>query len=486
VATKYVRKTGSDSNGGTSPSDAWLTINKALTTMASGDTCYVGAGTYREVVPVTISPAAETKLIGDLDGTHTGDAGAVIWTGFLTNDKTVASTSPTVTLNGKDFLTFQNLVMVCGDAATAVISGGTATSTNITVKDCSIVPAAGIGISITTAFGTQLHWLIDRCTFGASWQSQGSLDAVIITAPTGVGSDYDIDVIIQNCLVNDGQIRLITTGTSANKPGGLIIRNCTLVGHTSEANFNSTRLSTSITSSVKNCFFWTSTGIATLTSGHVVEDYNVFACAVPHDAAVSSGAHSINDSSYAPMINMGNFDRLPSNYRPMFEPTLGSPMLGFGDDGNAPSVDLLNRPRPCGGQSALKAAGCLERGNTWVRETGTVRTGSNALSCIGPAIQDFEIPVDVSLTTVSVYARYDSTYAGTKPTMKVLFGGEAGVADATAAFGTGSSDADPGANAWGKLQLAFTPGSAGIVTIRMVSADTNGGGKAIVDDFSVA
>ena len=69
MATYYVRKTGSDSNAGTSAGAAWLTIGKALgaSGIASGDTVYIGAGVYREAVTVNMTSAtAETKVIGDV------------------------------------------------------------------------------------------------------------------------------------------------------------------------------------------------------------------------------------------------------------------------------------------------------------------------------------------------------------------------------------------------------------------------------------
>lgn len=485
MATKYVRKTGSDSNGGTSTSDAWLTIGKALTTMSSGDTCYVGAGTYREVVTVTISPVAETKLIGDIDGSHTGDSGPVIWTSYLTNDKTAASASPTCNLNGKDFLTFRNLWFISGLNA-GCIDATTTTSTNIVVQDCVIHPSGTVGINMTTVFGTPLHWLIDRCAMGGGFGSAGPVAVVQVTAPTGSGSDYDLDVVIQNCLVMDGQLVVATTGTSAQHPGGVIIRNCSLFGHIAEINFNSSRLSTSIVCKAVNNFVWSSTGMVSLTASAITEDYNVFCCPVPTSGTFNSGGHSITDNSYAPMVHDGYVDIARLRSRPVGEPLQGSPLLGFGDDGNAPSVDMLGRPRPAGGQSALKAAGCLERGNTWAKEVSTVRTGSAAISITGPGYQDFPIPVDAVLTTVSVYARYDATYAGsTKPQLQVLYGGECGVSDATASFGDANSDADPGSGAWGKLVLPFTPTSKGIVTMRILSSDTNGGGKAFADDFAV-
>jgi hypothetical protein len=48
AATFYVSKAGSDSNGGTSWGDAWLTINKAENSATADSIIYVADGTYVE------------------------------------------------------------------------------------------------------------------------------------------------------------------------------------------------------------------------------------------------------------------------------------------------------------------------------------------------------------------------------------------------------------------------------------------------------
>jgi hypothetical protein len=162
------------------------------------------------------------------------------------------------------------------------------------------------------------------------------------------------------------------------------------------------------------------------------------------------------------------------------EPKPGSWMLTFGNDGTYTTAeDLLGLPRPGGGASATKGIGYLGRGNTFAKETGTVRTGSNAISITGPGTQDFQLPVDATSTTCTVYVRWDATYAGTKPRMLVLNGGECGVTDATVTA-TGAADT------WEAISLNFTAARVGIVTIRLQSSDTNGAGVMFADDFSAA
>ena len=60
-ATYYVRKTGNDSNPGTTGSP-WLTIGKAATVLAAGDTVIIGDGDYNEHVQETTSGSAGSLI----------------------------------------------------------------------------------------------------------------------------------------------------------------------------------------------------------------------------------------------------------------------------------------------------------------------------------------------------------------------------------------------------------------------------------------
>ena len=129
---------------------------------------------------------------------------------------------------------------------------------------------------------------------------------------------------------------------------------------------------------------------------------------------------------------------------------LTSPLLGFGNQAGNPTTDFLGLPRPSGPGPNMgertERVGSLERGNTATKETTTVRTGSNAIKLLGPATQDFDVPVNAASTTITVYGRYDSTYAGTLPAMSVINCEEAGVTSATATMAGA-------ANTWEQLSL---------------------------------
>ena len=83
AATYYVRKTGNDSQAGTTPGTAFATIKKAATVAKNGDTVYVGKGQYADDVSVKNVNASVVPLrfYADTSGTMTGDgAGDVVFT----------------------------------------------------------------------------------------------------------------------------------------------------------------------------------------------------------------------------------------------------------------------------------------------------------------------------------------------------------------------------------------------------------------------
>jgi hypothetical protein len=62
AATYYVSTTGSDSNLGTASSLSWRTIGKANSVVQPGDTVYVRAGTYDEIIEPYVSGSSGNKI----------------------------------------------------------------------------------------------------------------------------------------------------------------------------------------------------------------------------------------------------------------------------------------------------------------------------------------------------------------------------------------------------------------------------------------
>lgn len=426
------------------------------------------------------SATAETRVVADVDGAQTGDAGDVIWTAFTTNDTTVPANLSTLDLNARDFLTFEKFIFIGGnESGQCVRSFGDAR--NITFRDCVMIAGAYGLVTVRHSVAAQatISWLLDRCVvigFGA-----GPIQ--ITLASSSSGADWDTGVTVRNCLILTGSgvdgVMFESTGGLTFKPGGFDVENCTIIGGLRAVRTSAT--STSVASTIYNsiCHGQSTACIAASASGELIEDYNALLASTAR-ANVTAGANSVAGSPYAraPMFEIGQAWLNGRTPRPFLMPMTGNPLLGFGNQAGSPDVDFLNRPRPAGGASIVKGIGYLERHDTGSRETSTVRTGSNAIKLNGPADHDFQLPVSAAATTVRVWGRFDTTYSGTKPSMSVVNGGEAGVSDATATM-TGAADT------WEELTLTFTPTAAGIVTIRLRNQSTTTAGACWFDDFSV-
>ena len=146
---------------------------------------------------------------------------------------------------------------------------------------------------------------------------------------------------------------------------------------------------------------------------------------------------------------------------------------------NPDNTSVYNIYRATNINTLDNAVGAYEAPNTGIKETTTVRTGATAFRIQGPGLHDFQLAVDAVATTITVYGQFDAAYAGTKPSMNIVNGTEAGVSAATATMTGGSG-------AWEQLSLTFTPTAKGIITIRLLSSSTAPTGTAFFDDFAVA
>lgn len=451
-----------------------LTFAQALGAQGirSGDTLYVGAGVYREVVTPTLSAAAETFILGDIDGAHTGDPGEVRLTAYLTNDKTAPGATSCLVLN-VPYLTFQDLTIVGGTASAVTLA---ATATHCTLRRCVLLAVNGAGrcVNATINYNAPLTLTVDACKCATNFSQ-----TVLASAATGVGADYDVGVVVTNSLLinTSGEaVRLSPTGTSAGHPGGVIVRNCTLWAATA---FNATTvyLSTSIPCVISNClaFGTLATGLAGPPYA-ATEDYNILSSPTVR-TNLGVGTHTIADTSYCGLLEFGRSFMLSSAPRPYWGLAPDSPALGYGNDGTQPATDVLARPRPAG--ALLPAVGAFECHNTAVQEAGANADGGSgsALKLVGPADHDVVIPVNASATTLTVRVAWDANHADTnKPQAILLANGQIGVSAQTV---TAAGSAGGG---YETLTFGpFTPSAAGWVTLRLISRSAAANGIAWFD-----
>lgn len=398
MATYYVSVFGSDSNNGLGPDPTdvtnkpWRTIAKALGAagIASGDTCYIGPGVYRESVTVAMTSAvAETIIAGDpynaqgfCDGSGVRlPGGTVRWTGFTTNDIGAPPNTAALILAGRDFLTFRDMLIVGGGTANGntIINATTTTSTNITFRRVSFFGIFG-GIVITTVADTVLHWLFDACLFlGTS--SNGSY--LIVNAPTSAVADYDVDVVIKDgyveCYVSGQIFAMATSGANAFKAGGLITRGMSAFGTGALSDANNANFSTSIPCQLTNSTYFelgTAAFVRANTTGQITENWNlVFGGGGRSNTAVGANSRYGLDFWFPSGIDVtlaGGFQSV------MFDGRKAqcAPWVGFGSDGNHPSTDLKGLPRPCGTMT-FGDSGTATSGTTSTLTTSTKAWGTN-------------------------------------------------------------------------------------------------------------
>lgn len=489
MAIYYIRKSGNDGNSGLLPTDAWLTIGKALGAagISSGDTVYVGAGTYRETVTVAmIGAIAETSIVADVDGSHAGDVGEVIWTAYTVNDKTNPTNQPLMNLDGRSFLTFDGFYFVGGNHPhqPSIVESRTLTSTNITFRRCVFNSGAlGECIHWLANPDTPAHFLIDHCVFLA-WGYSFNYHCIYIEIVDANTADMELDFVILNSVFMLGAF--YRTGVymfgygSIFSMGGPLVQNCLFFGGYNQVNI--TGITTTNPAQVYHC---TMLGAANWSitddlPGIVVEDYNFVSESGFVDGNVTSGGHSINGPAYAPLLSVHQELWQNRMLRPFLSPIENSPLLGFGNSVlPAPlTIDFSGRPRPAGGQ-LTNAVGPFERHDTATREAGTFDV-TPGIVITGPGDHDFKIPVDATSTTISVKARYDAAHgAGNKPQAILLANPEIGITAETQTM-------TAAANTWETLIFAAqTPTAPGVVTVRLISRSAATNGHAYFDTFAV-
>lgn len=491
MATYYVDGVnGSDANAGTSVGAAWATFTKAVNSGGIADTTvantiYVAAGTYKAVyAPTLTSPTATQTYIADVDGSHFGNAGgAVILTAYTTNNSTAPSTSTLLAIGSKNNMTFTGFILVGGNTSASCVSN-TAGAINIIFNDCTFFAGRqGSLVTMNAKVSAGSGWRCNRCRF---WSPANSNAFGCTGASQSSGADWDVDIILDACIFfGGGNNQIAFTGSGANtfKPGGLIVRNCIIMG-----TVITTTTSTTVPLVLRNCILTNGSVLLNAgASGQIDEDYCfLFGSNAPRTNVTvgtnSSPTPSASEWLYAPMFELGQ-----SAYEQRVPPHVMTPMAGNGLFGRGTSVgnttDLLNRMRPAGGNSATVTPGALERHDTAISPGTTVGadSGSGYIELVGVGDQDFDEPVDAVATTFTIKVK-TSGYSGTNyPQMKIVNGGECGVADASVNATSAS------ASAYESISIGpFTPTARGIVTVRLVNRSANGTGIAAFDSFAAS
>ncbi len=129
--TYYVRTSGSDGNSGTSPSQAWASIEHAVENVSAGDVVYVGAGTYTdEAEPDGNGTSGNPiRMVADTSGTQTGDAGTV----------TMRRNGRLLEVDNADYWTFEGFTFERSNPSGEAVK--VEDSTGIVFTDCVFIGA---------------------------------------------------------------------------------------------------------------------------------------------------------------------------------------------------------------------------------------------------------------------------------------------------------------------------------------------------------
>jgi len=342
MATYYVKTTGSNASAGTSTGTAWQTINYALgatSGVASGDTIYIAAGVYREIVTVgfTTSPAT-TNIIGDTNGSIFGTAGEVRLTAFLTNDDTAGSTSDTLSMTSKTYLSFKNMRVESATGYAVRVQGS---STNITLEKCHMTTTGSSGacrFDIST--GVTSNSVVKDCILIGRAN-------VLQIAPVASSGAVNVGITITNCFImasTSSCIFLLSSGTTGTL-SGITITNCTTFGGATGILVNTAPYAVgSVT--VKNCLI---TGVTTALSANVTdqisEDYNRLACFnISRSGFSVTGANTITVGTFG--IDLGAGFLTGSSRHLFVQPYLTGVVNGDGTATGAPVNDIYSYARP--------------------------------------------------------------------------------------------------------------------------------------------
>jgi hypothetical protein len=342
MATYYVKTTGSNASAGTSQGAAWQTINYALgatSGVASGDTIYIAAGVYREIVTVgfTTSPAT-TNIIGDTDGVIFGTAGEVRLTAFLTNDDTAGSTSDTLSMSGKTYLSFKNIRVESSTGYAVRVQGS---STNITFDKCHMTTTGSSGACrFDIPSGTTSNSVVKNCILIGRAN-------VLQIAPVASSGAINVGITITNCFImasTSSCIFLLSSGTTGIL-SGITITNCTTFGGATGILVN-TALYAVGSVTVRNCLIM---GVTTAMSANVTdqisEDYNRLTCfSVPRVGFSVTGANTITVGTFG--IDLGAGFLTGSSRHLFVQPYLTGIVNGDGTATGAPVNDIYSYARP--------------------------------------------------------------------------------------------------------------------------------------------
>lgn len=483
MAVYYVRKSGSNANDGLSPANAWLTIDHAANNVAAGDTVYIGAGIYRELVTLDTSGSSGSSIrwIGDVSGAQTGDPGFVMISAHDADDAGPVR-AQCLAVGTATFNEFENIVFMGGSSG--VVPNTTAHNWEGIVFDtCAFLSSEGSDLE---AFVITYNDAAQPTGNGLRLRNSVVIGQIKFSV-SSAGSSQDMDALLENLVVfgnpgsSEGAIDFSGGGSTA--AGGVKIHNCLLA--CADIVINADVEMGGPATEVRNCL------IIAAGSFYFIGDFTtnlVTSDNVLHSWGGTGGfdaTETNNEESSQPLMigafvdhilrkNLGFSPYAP--WEPISANGYTNPLIGRGNATYAPADDLYSNERPMGRNT--DDAGPAEAVILPTRETTTVPSGEDdAAKFEGAGHIDSFHEVDGSAITVSVQARKDSNYTGSEPIVEVYD------TDGTL---FGSDALSVAADTWEGLSVAGTPAAAGVIRVRRRSRDTSATGICYFGEVSIS
>ena len=492
MTTYYVRASmGNDGNTGLSPAQAWLTVDKAANEVAAADTVYIGADIYPEAVTMDTPGTSGNVIsfIGDITGVYTGDAGPVIISGhaslttgaahapllcsleFIEWHKVIfnGSTSSCVTMIAAgtsvfEGVLFQDCVFLGGDnfqrnaVDIALGAGATPATPGLTFRRCVLLGSFQMKSQNNAAAHVNLKWEFESCLFiGHPYALFGSKECAYFYRD-GAANTYSVGGIdLINCTFMAFQYAVHGYEVLKNTTNPVRILNCAFMcGYRGMREY----LCTSNSMYQANNIGW---AIEALVEGDVQNG--------------GGSDFSVSGPVIGGLCDLMFYRELGwSPWKPWEPMSLGdgtalAPIIGAASATYAPADDMYGSPRPMGRDNA-DDVGHVEARIRPQADVGTVYDGTYSAMLAGAGYYEYRLPVTAVATTVTVWARYDSNYAGNLPILEAL----------NIVGDTDQSDVMVGAaDNWEQLSVTFTPTVAGFCTIRLRSQDTSVDGECFFD-----
>ena len=262
-----------------------LTLNGVEDTpIVAGDTCYVGPGTYREVLTADVAGGAATIItyIGDYSGDNTDGVGGIVR--ITGSDDDLTGTRANAIHIDANYRTFQGFHVDMGTGQTIYVDS----ATNVTLDKMYFGYGSTDGVYFNAGSNAAT---ITNCYFNHGYE--GNAAAIQFLNGAGVANAVDV---IENCIINGSFY-----GILSHEVGGITVRNSTIMGCYYAARVETALPGGYTAVTINNCIINSNfRGLYATVAGEIVENYNSLS---NNDTDRSNVAVGANSNTYPPLFD---------------------------------------------------------------------------------------------------------------------------------------------------------------------------------------